>query len=81
MRARTVVPPQGGTPAVSDMPEPQESDGPVLVETLAVGLCGTDIEILLGERRVSRQVPIERWSEVLQRQPDDVKVVIEVNPT
>ncbi|HEY1829832.1 MAG TPA: glucose 1-dehydrogenase, partial [Acidimicrobiales bacterium] len=28
--------------------EPPESDGPVLVETLAVGICGTDIEILSG---------------------------------
>jgi threonine dehydrogenase-like Zn-dependent dehydrogenase len=30
------------------MEEPPESDGPVLVETLAVGICGTDIEILSG---------------------------------
>jgi hypothetical protein len=33
------------------------------------------------ERLVTRQVPIEIWSEALQRQPDDVKVVIEFNPT
>ncbi|HXP33581.1 MAG TPA: glucose 1-dehydrogenase [Acidimicrobiales bacterium] len=49
MKALTVVPLQSGTAALSDMPEPPESDGPVLVETLAVGVCGTDIEILSGE--------------------------------
>lgn len=31
------------------MPEPPESDGPVLVDALAVGLCGTDTEIIAGE--------------------------------
>lgn len=31
------------------MPEPPEADGPVLVETLAVGICGTDREIVDGE--------------------------------
>ena len=30
------------------------------------------------ERVVSRRVPLEQWSEALQRQPDDVKVVIQV---
>ncbi len=33
---------------LSDVDEPPESDGPVLVETLAVGICGTDIEIISG---------------------------------
>ena len=33
---------------LSDVDEPPESDGPVLVETIAVGICGTDIEILSG---------------------------------
>ena len=35
----------------------------------------------MGERMVTRQVPFGRWSEVFQRQTDDVKVVIEVDPT
>jgi threonine dehydrogenase-like Zn-dependent dehydrogenase len=48
MKALTVVPLKSGTAALSDMPEPPEADGPVLVETLAVGICGTDIEILSG---------------------------------
>ena len=49
MKALTVVPLQAGTAALSEMPEPPETDGPVLVETLAVGVCGTDIEIVSGE--------------------------------
>jgi threonine dehydrogenase-like Zn-dependent dehydrogenase len=32
--------------ALTELPEPPESDGPVLVETLTVGLCGTDVEIV-----------------------------------
>jgi threonine dehydrogenase-like Zn-dependent dehydrogenase len=31
-------------------------------------------------RVVSRKVPLERWQEALNRSPDDVKVIIEVNP-
>src|ERR1035441_7567266 len=48
MRALTVVPLQAGSAALIDMEEPPESDGPILVETLAVGICGTDIETLSG---------------------------------
>jgi glucose 1-dehydrogenase len=33
------------------------------------------------ERVVTRRVPLESWPEALQRQPDDVKVVIEVDST
>jgi len=28
---------------------------------------------------VTRRVPLDRWEDALRRQPDDVKVVIEVN--
>jgi threonine dehydrogenase-like Zn-dependent dehydrogenase len=49
MKAVTVVPLQQGSAALSDVPEPPDSDGPVLVETLAVGVCGTDIEIVTGQ--------------------------------
>jgi threonine dehydrogenase-like Zn-dependent dehydrogenase len=38
-----------GSAQVQDVPEPSESDGPVLVETLAVGICGTDHEIISGD--------------------------------
>jgi glucose 1-dehydrogenase len=49
MRAITVVPERTGSVALSDMPEPPGADGPVLVETRAVGVCGTDLEIINGE--------------------------------
>jgi glucose 1-dehydrogenase len=49
MKALTVVPLQKDSAELSDIDEPPVEDGPVLVETLAVGICGTDIEILSGE--------------------------------
>jgi threonine dehydrogenase-like Zn-dependent dehydrogenase len=48
MQALTVVPLSKGSARLDDVPEPPEEDGPVLVETLGVGICGTDIEILSG---------------------------------
>jgi threonine dehydrogenase-like Zn-dependent dehydrogenase len=48
MKALTVVPLTAGSAALSDVTDPPETDGPVLVETLAVGICGTDIEIVSG---------------------------------
>ncbi len=48
MKALSVVPLQAGSAALTDMEEPPVGDGPILVETLAVGICGTDIEILSG---------------------------------
>jgi threonine dehydrogenase-like Zn-dependent dehydrogenase len=48
MKALTVIPLQAGSAELSDVGEPPEGDGPILVETLAVGICGTDIEILTG---------------------------------
>ena len=48
MKALTVIPLKAGSAELSDVDDPPESDGPVLVETLAVGICGTDIEILSG---------------------------------
>jgi len=49
MRAVTVVPLQRGSLALTDLPEPPDSDGPVLVKTRAVGVCGTDMEIIDGD--------------------------------
>jgi threonine dehydrogenase-like Zn-dependent dehydrogenase len=48
MKALTVVPLKAGSAELSDVGDPPDSDGPVLVETLAVGICGTDLEILSG---------------------------------
>jgi threonine dehydrogenase-like Zn-dependent dehydrogenase len=44
----TVVPGVAGSAAVTDVEEPASVDGPVLVETLAIGVCGTDLEICQG---------------------------------
>jgi threonine dehydrogenase-like Zn-dependent dehydrogenase len=49
MKALTVVPLTKDSARLDDIDEPPESDGPLLVETLAVGICGTDIEILSGQ--------------------------------
>ena len=49
MRALTVQPSVKGSLAVTEIEEPPVSDGPVLVDALAVGLCGTDGEIVAGE--------------------------------
>ena len=49
MRAVTVLPLHQDSVDLTDMPEPPEADGPVLVETLAIGVCGTDIEIISGD--------------------------------
>jgi threonine dehydrogenase-like Zn-dependent dehydrogenase len=48
MRAVTVIPGERGSARLDDVAEPPLSDGPVLVETLAVGVCGTDLEIVEG---------------------------------
>ncbi len=49
MRAVTVVPGVDGSARLDDMPEPAPELGSVLVESLAVGVCGTDAEIAGGE--------------------------------
>ncbi|GAA0549889.1 glucose 1-dehydrogenase [Paractinoplanes ferrugineus] len=49
MRALTVIPRQKDSIAVRDVPDPQPADGELLVDGLAVGVCGTDKEIAAGE--------------------------------
>jgi len=49
MKALTVIPHQSGSAELSEVDEPPASDGSVLVETLVVGICGTDLEILAGD--------------------------------
>ena len=48
MKALTVQPLTANSARLEDVPEPPQADGPVLVETLAVGVCGTDVEIVSG---------------------------------
>jgi glucose 1-dehydrogenase len=53
MRGVTVIPGQPGSITLSEMPEPPSEDGPILVDTLAIGICGTDLEIINGEYGVA----------------------------
>ena len=49
MKAITVEPKKPGTARLEDVPEPDSRDGSVLVEGVAVGVCGTDVEIVEGK--------------------------------
>ena len=49
MRAITVVPGQAGSARLDEVPEPPAEEGAVLVDGLALGICGTDGEIIRGE--------------------------------
>ncbi len=48
MKAVTVQPLVEGSVRFEDVPEPDESTGSILVEAVAVGVCGTDVEIASG---------------------------------
>jgi glucose 1-dehydrogenase len=48
MKAITVRPGEGDSGALSDVPEPSADEGSVLVSGVAMGVCGTDAEILSG---------------------------------
>lgn len=49
MKAITVEPKEPGTARLEDVAEPDIRDGSVLVEAIAVGVCGTDVEIVEGK--------------------------------
>jgi glucose 1-dehydrogenase len=49
MKAITIEPGRPGTAQLEDVPEPEARDGSVLVEAVAVGVCGTDLEIAEGQ--------------------------------
>ena len=49
MQALTVIPGKKDSLRLLDVAEPAPEHGPVLVEALAVGLCGTDAEIVGAE--------------------------------
>ncbi|HEY7050948.1 MAG TPA: glucose 1-dehydrogenase [Mycobacterium sp.] len=49
MRAVTVEPGRAGSLRVADVPDPTPGDGELLVDGIAVGVCGTDKEIAAGE--------------------------------
>src|SRR5687768_16774591 len=49
MQAVTIAPGRAGTLRVDTVEEPAAAEGPVLVRTLAIGVCGTDRELIDGE--------------------------------
>jgi glucose 1-dehydrogenase len=49
MKAITVVPKTTGSARWDEVPEPGIHEGAVLVEAVAVGVCGTDVEIVEGK--------------------------------
>jgi len=49
MKAITVEPGKPGSARLEDVPEHDPREGSVLVEAIAVGVCGTDVEIVEGK--------------------------------
>jgi glucose 1-dehydrogenase len=49
MKAVTVEPKKPGSARLEDVPESDPQDGTVLVQAIAVGVCGTDVEIAEGK--------------------------------
>jgi len=49
MKAITLEPHKPGTARLEDIPDPDVRDGSVLVQAIAVGVCGTDVEIVEGK--------------------------------
>jgi threonine dehydrogenase-like Zn-dependent dehydrogenase len=49
LKAITILPGTSGSARLDEFSDPPASDGPVLVNTLAVGICGTDLEISSGD--------------------------------
>jgi glucose 1-dehydrogenase len=48
MKAMSVIPGRPGSALIAELPDPPPGQGPVLVEGLLAGICGTDAEILRG---------------------------------
>ena len=49
MKAITVEPKKAGSAQLENVPEPDLQSGSVLVEAIAIGVCGTDVEIVEGK--------------------------------
>ncbi len=49
MRAITILPGVANSARLDDIPEPAQADGTILARTLALGVCGTDREIVAGD--------------------------------
>jgi hypothetical protein len=74
MRALTVIPLQAGSAEVADMPEPEPGPGELLID--AEALARADRSWL--ERMITRRVPLEDFGQAFEKQPGDVKVVLDL---
>ena len=55
MKAITVEPKKTGSARFEDVPEPEVREGSVLVEAVAVGVCGTDVQIAEGSVNANKR--------------------------
>jgi threonine dehydrogenase-like Zn-dependent dehydrogenase len=67
MRAITLIPGKQGTLGVTEVPEPQPKPSQLLVQGLALGICGTDRELNSGEYGWPRTEPMILGHESLGR--------------
>jgi threonine dehydrogenase-like Zn-dependent dehydrogenase len=80
----TVVPGQKGTAGIEEVPDPRTQDGALLVRGMAVGIRGTDREIAEGaygtppSRGARLVIGHESLGEALDRQSEDIKVVVDL---
>ena len=49
MRALTIIPGKKGSAQLVDVPEPSADEGSIVVQTVCMGVCGTDVEIVNGD--------------------------------
>jgi threonine dehydrogenase-like Zn-dependent dehydrogenase len=49
VRALTVIPLKANSAEVIEVPDPEPRDGELLVDGVALGICGTDVEIVAGD--------------------------------
>ena len=66
MRAITVEPKKPDSAKWEEVQEPDVREGSILVEAIAVGVCGTDVEIIEGKVRMgaSRKDTIDSWPRI-----------------
>ncbi|MGI5269508.1 glucose 1-dehydrogenase [Nonomuraea sp. CA-218870] len=67
MRAITLVPGKQGTLGLTEVPDPRPGPGELLVQGLALGICGTDRELVSGEYGFPGEGPMVLGHESLGR--------------
>jgi hypothetical protein len=65
MKAITVEPKKAGSALLEEIAEPNGREGSVLVEAIAVGVCGTNVEIVEGTAGHLREPHALCWGMIL----------------